>query len=545
MGGCGCRRSRPAWSVRRSSEGAGVRVKTLLAVLILTAAAPAEVTTSPARAVAVAYADALLLPKDEAPYFRYLWVATPTKYYNDFLIALNLHVNLLSDQGKLYPITLITWDVLRIDVREYGWDKRLGVYEKLAAVDVFFHVKATLLRDAKIDVYWPGGYDERNDKTYERDVYVLEKKKGAKIDLPAPWLPQKEINALRALLYTEAPVLNAEWFFVQSARQISIRNVQEGAGYYDFLALKKRDDFFKLTGTDKKVAERVFAKWGAVVPRSGVSQQNRQVIAFGATSRRVWGTLDTFTQKDKGQAKRNLRDGEYAHDVEEWYGFLPNGLFVTFLSDNKGVAAESAPDKIGPDDSGLRVGKDARIHANISCMRCHGVDKDFLKPVDDWARKTFRSTGVLRLQDNDKKVVLELESQYLRDLTELLDDDRTLYLRAVRRVTVCKAHPKGLTAPQITKLYGEAWNRYVEASVTLTDAAREVGCSEKHLLDSIKKHADVEKGRGGADLILAGFLDEPADKLTRLEWEDSYALAQAIALGIALPEQVQKVKAEK
>ncbi len=81
--------------------------------------------------------------------------------------------------------------------------------------------------------------------------------------------------------------------------------------------------------------------------------------------------------------------------------------------------------------------------------------------------------------------------------------------------------------------------------MTLADAAREVGVSEKVLLDAIKKHASVKEGRGGADLILAGFLDEPPDKLSRLEWEDSYALASALVLGVALPEQAKRVAAEK
>lgn len=518
-----------------------MRVQALSLLLLLGAALPEA--GSPGRAVAYAHADAVKLPKHEAPYFRYLWVSTPAgKLRDEFLIALKFQVNLLSDQGTLATPFLIAPDVVRLDLRDYGWDKRLDVYEKLAQVDVFFHDKLKFLEDSTYRTAWPGGKD--GSKSYERGSYRTRFKAGAVFNAPTPDLPGNLIYDLRFLLYTEAPVLMAEWFFVQVARQISIRNKEEGAGYYDFLGIKNRNDFFKLTGTDEKVAQRIFREWKAVVKRSGVSQQNRQVISLGAHSGRVWGTLDTFTEQGKGIARRNLRDGEFAHNAEEWFGFLPNGLPVMPLFNNLGVAQATAPDQIGPDDSPDRIGRDGRIHTCLSCIRCHGVDKDLLKPVNDWARKAFRQRSTqeyqLRLQDPDKRVTLELQSLYLRDIDRLLVRDREDYVHAVRQLTASVAHPRGLAVPRLTRMYAAVWNRYVEASVTCEQASRELGVTSEKLKESIARHAKV---RGGHDLVLVDFLE--GDSITRLEWEDSVSLARVLVLGLQPPEKVAERKAEK
>lgn len=496
-----------------------------------------EAAGSPAAAAALAYADARTLPKQDNYYHRWLWVSSDPKKRDDFLVVLKAHLNLLSTQSEFGTPVLIAPDVVRIDLRDYGLQKKLNVWEKFADNDVFFHAPVKYLKDAEVAIYWPGGYDPVKEKDYERGWYDVAVKAGTTRHEAAPWLPRKEIDGLRAVSYSESPILMAEWFFVQTARQVSIRNKQEGTGYYDFLGLKSRDDFFKLTGTDEKKAIDLFKEWRAVVERSGISQQNRQIVGLGAVTGRVWGTLDTFTQAGKGQAKRNLRRGEFAHDAEEWYGFLANGLPITFLANAKGEAQESAPDKIGPDDSALRVGKDARVHANLSCIRCHGVKSDMLQPVSDWARRTFRQGGVLQLADKDKEVTLELKRQYLSDLDRALRRDREDYADAVARVTQSKLHPKGLTSAQFTKLYGEAWNRYVEDQISAADAARELGTTEARLVANLKKYA---KARGGGDLILAAFIDEPAGKLSRLEWEDSYALAATVAAGLNVPEVQEK-----
>ena len=484
---------------------------------------------SPSAAVANAYADALTLPPTEVTHYRYLWIPTPAKHAKDFRATLNYHLQIISREGAFYPGTYVAPDLLRIDLREYRTDPK--TFEKLKDVDVFFRAKVKVKRSSE-ERLAAAQQGKRLSKFIEKGAaapWLLTNEEQATLD-KAKTPEEREavaaltnISRLIALCQTEVPVQNAEHFFVNTARQISIRNVEEGVGYHDWLGLKKRDDFFNLVGLDEKKSIDAQKEWRAVVERSGISQQNRQVAALSAINGRVWTTFDTFTQQNKGQAKQSLRRGEFKHDAEEHYGFLPNGLPATFLCNAAGEQQASAPDKIGPDDSALNVGRDHRVHANLSCIRCHGADRDMLKPIDDWVRRTYRANGPLRLQSPDKNVFLELQRQYFSDLQRALTRDREDYVYAIARATTSADFPKGLTSPQIAKLYGEAWNRYVEAPVTLADAARELGTTEAHLLFSLREIARLQ---GTVEPVLSAFLDVPAQSLTRLEWEEFYGLTQ-------------------
>jgi hypothetical protein len=504
-----------------------VRPALALALLSLCPLGEAR-ANSPAQAVASAFTDISRVKKSDRVYQRYLWAPNPSA---DFRKLISFHANLLSTAGDFGTPTWVHPDLARLDMRDYGWDARAGVWEKFGKNDVYFHQRVRFAAPARVVQFWPGG--KERGRFFRRGKYARVLRAGAVSSAPGFWLPQLQINALRAHTYSEAPVLNAEWWFVQTARQLSIRNVAEGTGYYDLLGLEDRRAFFRLVGLNEAVAQRTYQEWRAVVAKSGVSAQNRQVVALRATTGRVWFTLDTFHEQGRGIAKRNLRRGEFKFDVQEIYGYLPNGLPVTFLADAKGVAQATAPDTIGPDDSSLRRGRDGRIHANLSCIRCHGLDRGFLKPIDDWARKTFSNGGrPLSLQDYDRDVLLELRRQYLADLNRMLRRDREDYAAATIRLT-------GLDVADMTRLYGRAWNAYVERVVTRKLAAAELGVTEEVFVRQLRLYAAA---KGGADLVLVGYLDDPAQELTRLEWEDSYAFAQAILHGVP-PEVPKKIRA--
>lgn len=523
-------------------------MRVLHAVLALAiSVAPLGEASSPARAVTLAYADCVELPESSQPYVRYLWVSSDRKHREDFLVALSFHLNLLSVQPDPVHPTLVAPDLVRIDVRDYGWFlsvrgvvKRniLPTWEKFAALDPYFHQPAKALKDVEFQVVWPGGVD-KDGKEYKRGKYRQERKAGRTQDVAAVWLPARESEGLRHLTYSEAPVLQAEWFFVQTARQVSIRNKDEKVGYYEWLGLKNRQAFFDLTGTNEKLAVERFREWRAVVEKSGISQQNRQIVRLGALDGSVWGTLDTFTQKGKGVAIENLERGAFAHNAEEWFGYLPNGLPVTLLSDNKGAAQASAPDQIGGDKSPFNVGNDPRVHANISCLRCHGVDKDMLKPVNDVVRDLFEVGSGLHFAGKDYDLQKELKSQYLRGIDKELNRDRARYAEAVREATASKKNPKGLTSSQVTKLYCEAWNRYVESDLSADDCARELGVAESHLSESLKKHY---QNRGIGSMSLAVLIRKVPRKVTRLNFEDAYRLAAVLCLGVHPPELEEERK---
>ncbi len=455
------------------------------------------------------------------------------------LAVLYYHVHLLSDQGSYGKFAMVSPDVIRIDLRDYGWDRnnKLVVWEQAQKIDYVFTAKIEYLEDAVARVYWPGGTDPKDKKFYAKGSYRTRFKKDSKAFTYAPNIAAADAEGLRKILYTEVPILNAEWFFVQTARQLSISNEVTGFGYYDFLGIKDRQDFFDLVGLDEKKAVKLLAEHRAVVVDSGVSQQNRQTVTLGGTTGPVHGTLDTFVQRGRGIARLNLRRGEFKHNAEEWYGHNPLGLPITIANDDKGVLASTVPDKIGPAKSPLVVGKDTRIHPNL-CMVCHGLAKnDHLMTIDDWTRKAF-TQGEAALLDKNKKVQLELQSQYLRDLKSEIEDDRRKYARAVALVTRSKKFPAGMTTAQITKLYMELWNREVESPFTVADVARKLGTTEVKFTTNLKRY-QITKGR--TENIFLDLL-KPKGTLPRLDFEESYQFMSTIAAGLSPAELPQKRK---
>jgi hypothetical protein len=518
----------------------GTLAPLLLLSLLMLAAAPApQGEPWQAPAIKAALTDARSLPRYDACFHRYF--AFPRALTESDLAAWSFHVNLLSDQGDLCRPAVVAPNLLRIDVRELGWDRRLDVLERFAGLDPYFHVRAKLLRDAVVEqVVTKGGFAKKG-RGRQRNVFeMVRKKRGDTVNVGGIGTPPVELDELRRLLVTDAPVISGDFFLSRTARQFDLANNDNPRiGYYDWLGLVDRNAYFRLIGLDEQKAIALFKEWRALVVKSGVSQQNRQIVALNAITGRAWVTLDTFSETGRSIARRNLRRGEFAHDAEEWYGFLPNGLPATFLADKNGVRQAAAPDKIGGDDSPLRTGRDARIHVNLSCLRCHGGN-DQLKPVDDWARKTFARRGaVLRLQDPDKRTLLELRRQYLSDIDRVLRRDREDFVDAIERATRINGRD-GLTSAAITAAYGRYWNRYVEAPVTLDDAARELSVTPARLQAALKRY---QRTRGGGDLVLDGYLDDPPQTLSRLEWEDSYQTAAAIAAGLQPPEQIRRVKA--
>lgn len=506
-------------------------ILTSLALLLSAALALA----GPPEAVAAAYEDARHLPRHDTVYQRYLW--DPTTAVDNRLVQ-KFHWNLLSLEGYPGEVRRVSPELLAIDLRDFALDQRAHVWEVFAHHDFVFHSRVKLLKDRDILSYWPGGYDRREGDSFKRGSYTTHHKAGDVIDVAAPWIDGDVIDPLRALTYSEAPIVFAPWALVQSARQLSLRNVEEGDGYYDFLGIKSRQDFFDLVGLDEKKAYKLMQTWRELVQRSGVSQQSRQVVVYGAITGPVFGTLDTFNQAGAGQPKRNLRGGEFLHDAEEWYGFNPQGLPITPATDAGGVLQASVPDKIGGNNAPLNVGNDLRIHPNLGCLQCHAWKEKhgWLKPVDGWARRHFREGGPFKLQDPDRYTFLELRREYLGEFDQVLADGRIRFARAVTRLTTCTDHPRGLSVYEISQLYGKAWNDYVEEPVTLTQAALELGVTKKVLLDKLVLWNKV---KGGSDLVLSEFLD--GGTLTRLEWEDSYAYAQALVRGLYPMDEIKKV----
>lgn len=497
------------------------------------------------------HADSQKIREEERCFFRYVvWPDEGPKREQVHYMLTHAQANLRSTTGSFYPPVRVMPNVYRLDVRKYGWDKRLNVWERFAAIDPYFHMKLVLLEHKDYITYWPGG--EFDSKQFAKGPFTLKRKPGDELFVPGAWVDPllktgdsvfSYHDDLRKQLLTESPVLFGPWWFAQTARQLSPLNKDNGVGPYNFLGIKDRDSMFKLIGIDEAGARERFAAWHALIEggKSGISQQGRIVVLMRGNTGFTWGTLDVFKEEGRSVLKRNLLPGEAKHDAEEWLFHIPNGLQGEALFNAKGVTQASAPPEIGGDKSALNIGNDPRVHTGL-CMRCHGVKTDGIQPLDDWVRKTHKLTGgkgfLFRNLKEDNKTTLD--SLYFRDIERHIAADRAEYAFAVANLTVSAEHPNGMTVAQFTKFYvEEGWNRYVEERVTLERAAAYMFVKPGEFKERLFKY---NADRGGGDLVTNVFVADTPGTLSIAEFESSYGYLQMIMRGLKIPDIAQKVK---
>jgi hypothetical protein len=325
----------------------------MLTAMVVAFLAPLmPVASSPAAAVTAAYQDAVKIHPKDRVFYRYVW--WNRLWWKDYELLTKAQMALLSTRKILPTPVVVCPGLLRIDTREVGWDVRLDVWEKFLAIDFVFHHKFILEEDACFTVYYPPAFyvmQDKSKKWFGPSYEEVKVKKGTSIFRSAvtvnplvevkPGVTTTAQDELRKLLSTEVPIVWGPFWFVRVGRQQDITNVITGVGYYEWYGIKNRDDFFKLTGTDEKLAFKLFQVFQAYLEDSGISQQERQIILLRGTNGLVWGTLDAITQKGRGQPGRNLRVGEFLQDGEEWIAKNPLGFPI-----NIAVTAK-ANDKLG------------------------------------------------------------------------------------------------------------------------------------------------------------------------------------------------------
>lgn len=515
------------------------------ALLLAEVPAPAPVVlhTRVRRAFAAALADARGLAAglraqgqdaSDVEAYRYFWFATDEPVLlASTKAAFQLHVNFLSRYSIPIRLHTVAPDLVRLDIDLPGWDR--GTLEAALFVDPFFHQQEVLEKDTTFTFLWPGGRVSRGGpekgKAFKRQAFEEPLKAGQAAPLHAKWLDPGEVKELRELLHTEVPVLCAEWFLAQSCKQLSARNSdQEGLGYYEFLDLKDRDDFFRLVVFDKKGAERLGKKLKAAQEFSKVSALGRQIDADSSQSGGIWVTLDPVDATGEGVVIRNLEEGTLDHKIEEWYGVLANGLPVTFLSNNEGVRQNNAPaDLVGlKDDSILNESRDGRIHVHLACLRCHAGE--VLKPIKDWVRETYDNP--LALAHPDKKRAAKLQKQYFGDLEDKLQTDRAAYQKAFRRATVTAEFPRGLDAQRACEIYARTYHAYADDPVTLEIAARDLGVPADLLRRQLTWLVTEVKVLDARLAPLVRLGNRRGLPIARLTFEDSYELLMDVAHGV-------------
>jgi hypothetical protein len=483
------------------------------ALTLLAALACSTALAGPNEALAAAVKEARTLPAEAAPYARYLTTyALRDRDKAEFLRVLTFHVNCLSREAEVGRLAAVAPDVYRLDIRDFAWNAK--VYERLADVDPWFHVRLTQAGEVEVDVEQEygipdgkGGYTNRYTKTEKRRIT-----RPTAITAAAPWLDAAAIAELVNRTQSQAPLLRADWFFFQTA-------ISEGhdPGYLDFLGIKDRKDFEKLVGLDAELAKRLQREIRAILARSGVALNNRQLVRFQTITGGYWVSLDSEKNVDRNNAVR-LLDADYQHDAEEIYGVLPNGLFAVGAFAAAGAVQKTVPDKIASD--GSATGNDRRIHTAKSCFVCH---VEGIRPIDDYARKLYRDP--VRLQAVDYDQLRRLQRLYLSDLATQVRKDQADYAEALLRVN-------GLTPGDNARAYLRAWDAYAERDLAVEDIARDLGVTKEALLGGLKQYA---RSVGQLDPVLAGLVQDPSLTLRREHVDEAVPLFHLALKGYVSP----------
>lgn len=470
---------------------------------------------APQEAVALALADARGIgDRDTLYYTRYL----DGTHLSPADLALysrmdTLQVQLLSRSPRKYaPRPVAGGRLLAVDLRYMAENKNdyarvFEVWERFVSREPYYHVTKD---------YTPQG------GTKGRWVFQ------------ADFLRKDQTEELYRLTSSRVPVVTMDWFFAMTAVEADRGGIGRGFGYYDFLGIKNRDDYFKLAGVDLKNGRSEQSELLAVVlgHNSGVAQNDRMVVRRAATDGFLWFTLDFF---DNNLDERNpllFLDPKKGlkHQAERHFATLPNGLPVVIACDANGVLQESAPDKIGPDTSAR--GKDQRIHPSKSCLSCHS--NGWLKDIDDEVRQIYKfepNKGYNLLSSPEKEEEQRLHAAYLRDFNAKLSLDRLAYELAIREAV-------GLDVKTAAQEYKEAYHKYVTDALSLQQVADGLGVSVEDFQAKLKTYrGSVQSGTGDqlASHILAPLSLSPPRPVTRGNYEQMYNLLQQLSRGVPKP----------
>ncbi len=484
-----------------------------LATLPLLGQVPSAKSLPLAELVTLAAADMSRLPPAIQPHVRYLTLQERQQYtLQDAARTLSGHCNGLSRETDIVVPTLVGPGLLRVNLEDYGW--KVGIWEQLAEADPWYHVKTVT------DTVWPGGVYPGDGKHYAAGAFS-EREKTTAI---APWLTETPaaraaIAALVAGTRSKAPILRADWFFNQTAAAIDRK-----PNYYDFLGIKDEKTFQALVGFDAKRKRRKVEIREAVAD-SGVALQPRGIIRETAEDGAYWKTYDFRKSVDKVNPLRVLNgdlDEAFlaagANDAaSEQYGHLANGMWATFLGNNKGVRQDTAPDFIASDS--MSRSNDKRVHANVSCLRCHL--NGGLQDIDGWARNLFQPP--LSLQSPDYAIARRLRQQYARKLEPYLDRDRAMYAESVMLAT-------GWDTKEYARQYAGYWESYEDAKVDAAYAAADLGITPAVFVQKLTAYM---KATGNIDTVLSVFLLKgPRQRTIGIrQWEEGYPLAQYLIRG--------------
>lgn len=463
----------------------------------------------PAAQVLAAYHDVLRVPADRRRYARYVdlrafrLLERPEK-----VLAWSGHANLLSRRPVVLrpaavPGTQLS--LLRVQLDDYGVDP--AVWDRLARAEVVYRrvTKVAYEYPDPSNAYAARYRDHHGERQYRADdgqYYRVGTYYREAFADPPELTPTDEHAAALAGLHREThsdlPLVTGRVAFSHTAAQ-----QDRDPGYYGIFGLKDRQDYERLIGFDARLAGSVL-RWA--VGQSGVTLEARAGVVKPAAYGDYHLSLDF--RRAAGGANPLLVTGPAVEDAArafEAFGLLPNGMAATAIFDAKGVLQAAAPDFIASDHHRSR--NDARVHANVSCVRCHA--EGGLRPVSDWFRQLYGRGAAHPL-----KIDRAFREEYLAPLDPRFDAWRARYAAAVHEAT-------GWDVPTFARRYGELWAWGEDLAVDIAQAERETG----HARDVLRTAVRRALAHGEQDTVLEALLHDGLAIPAR-QWDDRYATLQ-------------------
>lgn len=455
-------------------------------MLLLKLASVLMIGQTDADAVRAAHADRV--PVEQRPNIRYLRrpPGTTDEQWLKLARVTSGNCNGLSSRGAITRPALGK-DLLRIELSRYGWTPE--IWERLRPPYEVANVQDVYTRDVQRVFQWEGGIWPGDGKHYPKGAFpykkwVTEPVGGSKEGpAAAPWMSEggvkKEMADLVTWHQTIAPIVRADWFFVE----IAFRR------YYEFQGITNQKDYEKLVRFNAALAEELERK--KVVIFSGIAKGRvRRIERTQTTLGGLWRTFDS--EKPVGDKSPLVHlDNKLKFEASEWIGTRLNGFPAFFLSNDKGVLQQVAPQNIvggyrrrGPDHN------DSELTINVSCIDCHlsAKHESMLKDIDAASIRRLTSYG-------DYKLIEDLEREYVnatgpRDIPAKIKEDRDFFAAAIFEAT-------GLSPQEYGAAYLEAYGAYEDRRVDLAVAAADLGMTQKELRQMFEEEAGyVPTGHG-------------------------------------------------
>ncbi|MCR9197335.1 MAG: hypothetical protein NXI04_01705 [Planctomycetaceae bacterium] len=299
------------------------------------------------------------------------------------------------------------------------------------------------------------------------------------------WQELEEIYLRPAQLARPIPFLRVDWL-VSTATRFPL--------YEDMLQLPESlPELERELGVHFATNAEAELVHRAGVTVSGVSQNNRVVERHPARFGAYWKSFDFETSRGRQNMFVDPVNFHFAGGEMIWN--LPNGLQGYLITDAQGRRINEAPTSIVTD----KFASDKVVRNGLACMRCH--DRGMKRFVDN-IRPAFE--GLPDASRADQRAVLSLyvaRSQMDDHLRK--DEDR--FLNALRTA---------LGQPQGQEPLIPVSRRFLDAPITLSQAAGELGLSDRGVL------ADVFRLPEFTQLGLAGLTT--GGVVRRDTWEDYF-----------------------